>query len=81
MDRRLAGSTVPLTRPMNLEHQIMRRWIDEMARLADGSMPDHHAFTRRGERLPGLIEAHFEVDETILYPVLDEALPLIAGRK
>jgi hypothetical protein len=41
-------------------------------------MPDTDAFIRRGERLLGLIESHFEVDEALLFPILDEAPPPIA---
>ena len=76
VERQLPGSGVQPTRLLHLEHDIMRRWIQEMEEEMNGSLPDHNAFARRGERLLGLIEAHFEVDETILYPLLDQVTPL-----
>lgn len=76
VDRQLPRSSASVTEAMRQEHDILRRWVRELEGLAYGSMPDHDAFVRRGERLLGLIEAHFEVDEEVLYPVLDRALPL-----
>jgi hemerythrin-like domain-containing protein len=79
VDRQIPASSARLTEAMKREHDIMRRWIGDMERLADQPMPDHNAFARRGERLLGLIEAHFEVDEEILFPVLDQIGPLTRG--
>ena len=80
VDRHLLGSRASSTEAMRREHDIMRRWIHEMETLANASLPDHNSFARRGERLLGLIEAHFEVDQEVLLPVLDHALPLTGGR-
>lgn len=80
IERRLPASQAPLTQALIREHQIMRRWIGEMEALANGAMPDHNAFARRGGRLLGLIEAHFEVDEAVLFPVLDEEGPVADSR-
>ena len=75
VDRHLQVPSASLTRVLVREHGIMRRWIEEMEDLAYRSMPDHNAFVRRGERLLGLMEAHFEVDEGALFPLLDQAPP------
>lgn len=80
VDRQLHGSRLFPTEAMKLEHAIMRRWIQEMEAQADAAMPDHNVFARRGERLLGLVEAHFEVDEAVLFPVLDQAVPLAAEK-
>jgi hemerythrin-like domain-containing protein len=78
-ERLIPGSAAGLTEALRKEHEIMRRWIGEMERLAEEPMPDHNAFTRRGERLLGLIEAHFEVDEAVLLKILDQPSPLTRG--
>jgi len=74
-ERQVPGPAASLTTVLVREHAIMRRWIQEMEELATRSMPDTDAFIRRGERLLGLIESHFELDEGLLFPILDEASP------
>jgi len=81
VDRELPASWARVTDAMRQEHEIMRRWIGDLERLADGPLADHNAFARRGERLLGLIEAHFEVDESILFPILDQAVPLTRAKE
>lgn len=76
VDNLLPPSPASATQALIREHDLMRLWIREMESLADGAMPDHNAFARRGERLLGLIEAHFAVEEAVLFPVLDGAAPL-----
>jgi hemerythrin-like domain-containing protein len=76
VDRELRGSSVSPTQAMKEEHDIMRRWIRQMELIAVASLPDPNAFARRGERLLGLLEAHFDVEEAVLFPVLDQAMPL-----
>ena len=51
---------------LRMEHGILRRWLAELADLAERPMPDHHAFARRAGRLLGLLEAHFETEERLL---------------
>jgi hemerythrin-like domain-containing protein len=75
-ERQRPGDRPSLTDALKREHEIMRRWIRELEELANAPMPDRHAFERRAERLLGLIEAHFEVDEAVLYPWLDQGAPL-----
>jgi hypothetical protein len=79
-ERQLPTTAASLTSVLVREHAIMRRWIEEMEQLATRSMPDAEAFIRRGERLLGLIESHFEVDEGLLFPILDEAPPEVAQK-
>jgi hemerythrin-like domain-containing protein len=67
------GSVTPA---MKREHDLLRQWIAELETLANAPLPDHNAFARRGERLLGLIEAHFEVEESVIFPLLDQAAPL-----
>ncbi len=76
VDRRLPAPSASMTQIMVGEHAIMRRWLEEMEDLATRSTIDAHAFVRRGERLLGLIECHFELDEGLLFPILDQAPPL-----
>jgi iron-sulfur cluster repair protein YtfE (RIC family) len=78
VDRALPPAPGSLTQAMKREHEIMRQWISEMEALSNASMPDRNAFVRRGQRLLGLIEAHFDVEEAVLFPLLDPAAPPIA---
>lgn len=62
----------PFTASMRHEHRIVERWLDELrARLA---AEDWTSFVRRADQLLGLVEAHFEVEEEVLLPVLDARL-------
>jgi hemerythrin-like domain-containing protein len=80
VDRLFAGTSVSWTEALRREHQIFRRWIEEMEAQANASMPDAPSFVRRGERLLGLIEAHFEVDAETVLPLLDGLRPLTSAR-
>jgi len=62
-DRVTPPAPASITQAMRREHEIMRQWMHEMEALANASLPDPHAFARRGQRLLGLIEAHFDVEE------------------
>jgi len=75
-ERELAPCPASVTQALTREHEIMRLWIHELETLADQSAPDPPAFVRRGERLLGLIEAHFDVEEAVLFPIIDRAAPL-----
>lgn len=65
------GGREPFTATMRHEHAIIDRWIEELAVHAGSTTPDAAWFTRRADRLFGLIEAHFEEEEVLLLPVLD----------
>ena len=74
VERRATGSWGRMTEPMRLEHQIMRRWIEDLQTLADVMIPDPQTFALRGERLLGLIDAHFQIESAVLFPVLDRTM-------
>jgi iron-sulfur cluster repair protein YtfE (RIC family) len=57
---------------MRYEHEIIHRWLAEIARLAEGD--DARAFARRVDNLLGLVLAHFELEEQVLFPILDRAM-------
>ncbi len=53
---------------MRYEHEIIYRWIADLRDLADG---DAVPFARRGDNLLGVVVAHFELEEHVLFPILD----------
>ncbi len=53
---------------MRYEHEIIYRWIADLRDLADG---DAVPFARRGDNLLGVAIAHFELEEHVLFPILD----------
>jgi iron-sulfur cluster repair protein YtfE (RIC family) len=58
---------------MRYEHRIIRRGIDDLReRAADAGAVV--AFSRRADNLLGVILAHFELEEEVLFPILDRAL-------
>jgi hypothetical protein len=58
---------------MRYEHGIIYRGIADLAkRTADASAVV--AFSRRADNLLGVILAHFELEEEVLFPILDRAL-------
>jgi hypothetical protein len=57
---------------MRYEHEIVFRGIGELReQSADGASVV--AFTRRADNLLGLVLAHFELEEEVLFPILDQA--------
>ncbi|WP_242340239.1 MULTISPECIES: hemerythrin domain-containing protein [Anaeromyxobacter] len=56
---------------MRYEHDIIHRWSAELARRAGG---DPRAFVRHADRLLGVVLAHFELEEHVLFPILDRTL-------
>lgn len=58
---------------MRYEHEIIHRWMAELARRASeaGDAPD---FVRQADRLLGVITAHFELEEHVFFPVLDRTV-------
>ncbi len=57
---------------MRYEHEIISRWLEELRDLAEG---DAAAFQRRADNLLGVVLAHFELEENVLFPVLERSLP------
>ena len=64
-----AGGGERVTSTMRYEHVIIGRWIDALRQETDVV-----AFTRRADRLLGLIAAHFEKEEEVLLPILDRTM-------
>jgi iron-sulfur cluster repair protein YtfE (RIC family) len=58
---------------MRYEHEIIYRSIDELREQSlDASSTV--AFSRRADNLLGVVLAHFELEEQVLFPILDRAL-------
>jgi iron-sulfur cluster repair protein YtfE (RIC family) len=58
---------------MRYEHAIIYRWLDEL-RMQAGDPAAVVAFSRRADNLLGVVLAHFELEEQVLFPILDRAL-------
>lgn len=58
---------------MRYEHVIIHRWSADLARRAERG-DDAAAFTRAADRLLGVVLAHFELEEEVLFPILDRSL-------
>jgi hemerythrin-like domain-containing protein len=69
---RLVGGTQPFTAAMRYEHHLVGRWLDALRRERDKL--DAAAFARRGGELLGLVGAHFETEEEVLLPLLDQSM-------
>ncbi len=58
---------------MRYEHAIIYRGLDELrAQASDPAAVV--AFSRRADNLLGVVLAHFELEEQVLFPILDRAL-------
>jgi len=66
------GST--FTSTMRHEHKVISRWTEELTAQADKPTPDVNAFSRRAQNLIGLLIAHFEQEEEVLLPVLENSM-------
>lgn len=58
---------------MRYEHHIIHRSIGELRAYA-GDATAVVAFSRRADGLLGVVLAHFELEEEVLFPILDRAL-------
>ncbi len=74
VDKRAETGANRFTATMRWEHQIVGRWIDELARESEKPTPNASAFSRRAYMLLGLIGAHFEEEEDVLLPILDRTM-------
>jgi hemerythrin-like domain-containing protein len=64
----------PFTSSLRHEHRILERWARELEEMACAGLPDPSGFARLAERLAGFLIAHGEVEEEVLYPVLDRTM-------
>jgi iron-sulfur cluster repair protein YtfE (RIC family) len=63
---------------MRYEHEIIHRWSSALARQSAG---DPRTFARQADRLLGVVLAHFELEEHVLFPILDRTLGKDAHRE
>jgi hemerythrin-like domain-containing protein len=73
LDGRVGGSE-PFTATLRFEHGVVRRWTTELAAERVARQPDIERFARRAENLVGLLEAHFDAEEAVLYTLLDRTM-------
>jgi hypothetical protein len=59
---------------MRYEHRIVGRWIGELRAEADKPKIEAAKFARRTDNLLGLIWAHFEEEEEVLLPFIDNGM-------
>lgn len=59
---------------MRYEHEIIHRWMAELARVAGATPGDAGGFVRQADRLLGVVTAHFELEEHVFFPVLDRSV-------
>lgn len=64
----------PFTSSVRHEHRVVGRWIDELVAEVRKDAPDYVAFARRTDNLLGLLWAHFEEEEQVLLPIVDQRL-------
>jgi len=74
VDRLVGTGPRPFTTPLRLEHRIIERWVHLLDERAASSPPDAAGFVRQAYELVGLLRAHFEVEETLLLPILDRKM-------
>ncbi len=58
---------------MRYEHEIIFRAMGELRAMADDGATAV-AFSRRADNLLGVVLAHFELEEHVLFPILDRSL-------
>jgi iron-sulfur cluster repair protein YtfE (RIC family) len=72
VDRFACEGPTAFSATMRYEHEIIDRWSAELARRAEGG--DAIAFARNADRLLGVVLAHFELEEQVLFPILDRSV-------
>jgi hemerythrin-like domain-containing protein len=72
VDRFACEGPTAFSATMRYEHEIIDRWSADLARRAEES--DFVAFARNADRLLGVVLAHFELEEQVLFPILDRAV-------
>lgn len=74
VDKRIAQSNRTFTSGLRYENHIIDRWTDELELEFAQKIPDVKTFEHRSYQLLGLIKAHFEVEEEVLLPILDQSM-------
>ena len=71
---RHAGTQSKLTAVPIYEHRIVERSMGALEREAGKPAPDAVVFARDAMHLMGLLHGHFEIEEQVLLPVLDQTM-------
>ena len=71
VDRLAGGGEHRFTASMRHEHRIVGRWVADLSQRLAQERFDARAFARRADSLIGLVDAHFEVEEEVLLPLID----------
>jgi hemerythrin-like domain-containing protein len=74
VDKLAGGGPNAFTSTMRYEHRVVGRWINELRAEADKPKIDATRFARRTDNLLGLLWAHFEEEEEVLLPLIDERM-------
>lgn len=74
VDRLANGGTHAFTATMRREHVVVGRWIDELGAEAGKAAPSAETFARRADYVLGLLAAHFECEEEVLLPLIDQGM-------
>ena len=61
-----------LTAALRVEHRLIIKGVDELRACAAEPVPDSAEFVRRLDNLIGLFVAHFEAEELVIFPIVDE---------
>lgn len=72
-----AGEGPSAAASMRYEHVLIDRWIGKLAASVRDAQIDPTTFVRRTDGVLGLLNAHLEVEDRLLLPVLDLAFPSI----
>lgn len=71
-DGKVNSEDFQVTAALRVEHQIMERWIDDLEKMLVDSHPDPDDFSIKTQQLIGLVKAHFEVEEAIIIPLVEQ---------
>lgn len=74
VDRLAGGGANAFTSTMRYEHRVVGRWITELRAESDKTTIEAAKFARRTDNLLGLLWAHFEEEEEVLLPFIDEGM-------
>ena len=74
VDSLAGGGPNAFTSTMRYEHGVVGRWIAELRAETAAPKIDAAKFARRTDNLLGLLWAHFEEEEEVLLPFIDEGM-------
>jgi iron-sulfur cluster repair protein YtfE (RIC family) len=74
VDKRAGNEKYRFTSTMRQDHEIVGRWVAELASQVSSKTFDSMRFGRRTDELFGLLYAHFEKEESVLLPILGQTM-------